>query len=233
MVYPDRQFHNRLTTTSYDNAAQGNPDPTTVNLATASTYTVTNLASPPPLLFTSSEASNAIGGDRDQTNGQVGAGELLHIGGAAGRTRATAYDDLAETAYAPVNGPLARPVTSLTPVGFSFDGTYTPLSVADAADAIDALDGAAPDDLPPGALPGGFFSWLKKRGGHQEGGQRGRRVGGQVCDRVWAKSIYVGLQYVIDGVVHVVKQVVHDIEDIAMSRSARSLWRWARTSTRR
>ncbi|MEZ4559666.1 MAG: hypothetical protein R2854_25045 [Caldilineaceae bacterium] len=59
VVYPDREFHNRLTTTSYDNAAQGNPDPTTVNLATASTYTVTNLASPPPLLFTSSEASGA------------------------------------------------------------------------------------------------------------------------------------------------------------------------------
>ncbi|MEZ4716787.1 MAG: hypothetical protein R2851_11970 [Caldilineaceae bacterium] len=223
VVYPDREFHNRLTTTTYDNAAQGNPDPTTVNLATASTYTVTNLASPPPLLFTSSEASGAQSAATAiqtmvksvQANSSALAARAAS--GAPSVTQYLAYDDLAGAAYAPVNGPVTRPVAPLTPVGFSFDGTYTPLSVADAADAIDALDGAAPDDLPPGALPGGFFSWLKKA--WEAIKKAVKEAAGSVAKFVISvgKSIYVGLQYVIDGVVHVVKQVVHDIEDIAIA----------------
>ena len=51
VVYPDRTFHNRLGTTHYD-AASPSPDPTKINLATASTYTVTNLSAPPPPLYT-------------------------------------------------------------------------------------------------------------------------------------------------------------------------------------
>lgn len=53
VVYPDREFHNRLTTTHYNTQYDTglSPDPTKINLATASTYTVTNLNSPPPLLY--------------------------------------------------------------------------------------------------------------------------------------------------------------------------------------
>ena len=48
VVYPDREFHNRLATTHYDNTSPS-PDPTKINLATASTYTVTDLDRAAPL----------------------------------------------------------------------------------------------------------------------------------------------------------------------------------------
>ena len=51
VVYPDREFHARLATTHYDSTSPS-PDPTQINLATASTYTVTGLSGPPPLLYT-------------------------------------------------------------------------------------------------------------------------------------------------------------------------------------
>lgn len=51
VVYPDREFHARLATTHYDSTSPS-PDPTQINLARATTYTVTNLSVPPPLLYT-------------------------------------------------------------------------------------------------------------------------------------------------------------------------------------
>ncbi len=162
VVYPDREFHNRLATTHY--ASSTNPDPTRINLATATTYDVTQLTSPPTLFTQNDQLEQQKAAAAAQVIQQMTASVAYHKGVTPGPTRrlrgsadtpplpfATkylAYADLGGAAYGPVNTPANRLVTATAPTGFSIelnaDNTITAqpnLAVADAADAIDALNG--------------------------------------------------------------------------------------------
>ncbi len=217
VVYPDREFHGRLTTT-HANAASPSPDPTRINLATATTYDVTNLTNPPTLFAQNEQAqASAAAGAVSQLTTAVG-----YQPGAvtADRRRARAatpaansylaYTDLPGAAYGPVNTPANRAVSALAVAGFtgfSYDGAaVTPLSVADAANAIDALQGQTL------AAPGSFWGalsalWDKIKSGAAEIGQIVVSIG---------KDIYAGLKYIEAGVEKVLRQVLHDIEDVAI-----------------
>jgi hypothetical protein len=216
LIYPDREFHNRLSTT-HANPASTSPDPTRINLATATTYDVTNLTNPPRLFAANEQAgASAAATAIQQMTAAVG-----HQSGAttARRRRLSAtgsapttylaYADLPGAVYAPVSSPANRSVTTLTPMGFSFDATqvapFTQMTVYDAAAAIDALEGAEM------AAPGSFWSklrelWDKIKQGAVKVGKFIVSVG---------KDIYIGLKYVEQEVEKVLKQVVHDIEEVA------------------
>jgi outer membrane protein assembly factor BamB len=215
VVYPDREFHTRLTTTHAD-ASATNPDPTQINLATATTYDVANLTKP-PTLFASSEQAQATtaAGAVQQLTAAVGYQKgvtpaAAHAGraGAPSPNSYLAYSDLPGAAYGPVDTPANRLVTPLAMTGFSFDGaTVTPLSVADAANAIDALAGQAP------AEPGSVFSWLRKL---WEKIKSGAAKVVQIVVSV-GKEIYLGLKYVEASVTKVLRQALRDIEDVAIA----------------
>ena len=122
-----------------------------------------------------------------------------------------AYADLAGAFYAPVSTPANRAVTVLTTTGFSFDATsttpFTPMSVVDAANAIDALVSA---ELP---APGSILSklrelWDKIKSGAATVARFVVSVG---------KDIYIGLQYIEDGVENVLRQALHAIADFAIA----------------
>ncbi len=163
VVYPDREFHNRLATTHYASGST-NPDPTRINLATATTYDVNNLTSPPTLFTQNDQLEQQKAQAAAQVIQQMTASVGYQKGVTPGPTRRLrssadtpplpfttkylAYADLAGAAYGPVNLPAKRAVTVLAPTGFSIevnaDNTITAqpnLAVADAADAIDALNG--------------------------------------------------------------------------------------------
>jgi hypothetical protein len=163
VVYPDREFHNRLATTHYASGST-NPDPTRINLATATTYDVTQLTSPPTLFNQNDQLEQQKAQAAAQVIQQMTASVGYQKGvtpGPARRLRSSAdtpplpfttkylaYADLAGAAYGPVNLPANRLVTATAPTGFSIeinaDNTITAqpnLAVADAADAIDALNG--------------------------------------------------------------------------------------------
>jgi len=217
MVYPDRAFHNRLTTTHYDNSAT-NPDPTRINLATATTYDVTNLTSPPTLFAASEQpqAAAAAGAVQQMANAvgyQQGVTPGAARGGRAASNNYLAYADLAGAAYGPVNTPANRLVTALAApgfTGFAFDGasfTVTPLSVADAANAIDALTGQT------AAAPGSFWSRLREL---WEKIKSGVAAVAKIVVSI-GKDIYLGLQYIENGIVQVLRQALRDIEDVAIA----------------
>lgn len=215
VIYPDRAFHDRLTTTHADpNVAS--PDPTRVNLATATTYDIANLANP-PLLFAASEQQQA----------GVAAGAVSQLTASAAyqqgitpaptprspaapptSTNYLAYADLSGAAYGPLNTPANRLVTGAAAIGFSCDGaTFVSMPVAEAADAIDALVGEEP------AAPGSFWSklrelWDKIKAGAAKVARFVVSVG---------KDIYAGLQYIENGVAKVLRQALHDIEDVAIA----------------
>lgn len=216
LIYPDREFHNRLSTT-HANPASTSPDPTRINLATATTYDVTNLSNPPRLFAANeqvgaSAAASAIQQMTAAVRHQSGATTARRRAvSATGSATATylAYADLPGAVYAPVSSPANRAVTTLTPIGFSFDATqsapFTQMTVYDAAAAIDALEGAQM------AAPGSFWSklrelWEKIKQGVVKVGKFIVSVG---------KDIYIGLKYIEQEVEKVVKQVVHDIEEVA------------------
>jgi outer membrane protein assembly factor BamB len=220
VIYPDRAFHNRLTTTHYDNSST-NPDPTRINLATATTYDVTNLTSPPTLFAASEQPqANAAAGAVQQMANAVGYPQGVTPGtarrgraGAAASSSYLAYGDLAGAAYGSVNTPANRLVTALANpgfTGFAYDGaafTVTPLSVADAANAIDALAGQT------AAAPGSFWSrlralWEKIKSGVATVAKIVVSIG---------RDIYLGLQYIENGIVQVLRQALRDIEDVAIA----------------
>ena len=217
VVYPDREFHSRLTTTHAD-AASTNPDPTRINLATATTYDVNNLTNPPTLFAQNEQAqAGAAAGAVKQLTTAVGYPSGVTTNGRQPARAAAppansylAYSDLPGAAYGPVNTPANRVVSALAVAGFTgftYDGTsVTPLSVVDAANAIDALQGQAL------AAPGSFWTalgelWDKIKSGAAKIGQIVVSIG---------KDIYAGLKYIEAGVEKVLRQVLHDIEDVAI-----------------
>ena len=120
VVYPDREFHNRLATTHYDNTSPS-PDPTKINLATASTYTVTDLSAPPPLLYgtpAQQGAAQAVAPVVQQFAQRVSypTGAVAAAARALGAAAASPYlaGTFAGAFYAPVSAPADR---SVTPAG--------------------------------------------------------------------------------------------------------------------
>jgi len=227
VVYPDREFHNRLATTHYATNSPS-PDPTRINLATATTYDVTNLTSPPTLFAANEQpqASAAAGAVQQMANA-VGFQQGV-TPGAARRGQATAtasynylaYGDLAGAAYGPVNTPANRLVTALAApgfTGFAYDGasfTVTPLSVADAANTIDGLAGA-PVQLAGdvGPTQRSLGSWLHRL--WEKIKQKLATVAKIVVSI--GRDIYLGLQYVEDGLTKVLRVVLRKIEDFVIA----------------
>ena len=218
VVYPDREFHNRLATTHYESTA--NPDPTRINLATAAPYDTGNLTNPPPL-FSGSEqpqatAAAAVTSKLTSAVGYQSGGTTTSARALAATTAATtaaagaylAYDDLTGAAYSPVATPANRAVVPTASTGLSFDGaTMTELTPATAAAAIDALEGT------PEELPGSFVSWLR---GLWDDIKSGVTKVEQIVISV-GRDIYIGLKYIANGVVKVLRQALRDIVDVAIA----------------
>lgn len=152
VVYPDREFHARVTTAvavtttdpDYDN-------PNVLNLQTAQNYSA-------GALFTSAEAGtgqpkniadaiHAMSTSVAISGGGTSAaqGSAPPLGASAGKY--LAYSDLPGGGYTPVNVAASRPALVLQPVGLSYqDGlngspSFTKVAHADAAHFIDTLDG--------------------------------------------------------------------------------------------
>jgi len=222
VVYPDREFHDRLMT-AHANAADDDPDK--VNLATATSYDNKPL-------FTSQE-------QQTQTPSQV-AGAIQQMGGASGlngsgvRTsgvrlaasaaKYTAYADLVGQHYFPFNVPASRPAAVANALGLSFIGEegsgLSFSSAAEAALAIDALPGQVwtSDTAIAGApLLGGWFSdfwdWIKKN------------IDG-VVNKIThiivsvAEEVYVGIRLIVNGVAKVFRAIIHTIEDVCKTIGA-------------
>ena len=218
VVYPDRAFHTRLATT---HAAPNttNPDPTRINLSTATTYDVTNLTAPPTLFAANQQAQAGAAATAVQQlttavsfqSGVTPAAARSSRAGVPSAGSYLAYDDLAGAAFGPVNTPANRFVSVLAVdgfTGFQFDGsTTTPLSVVDAANAIDALAG---DAL---AAPGSVLGWLRAL---WDKIKSGAAAVVQIVISV-GKELYLGLQYIENSVTKVLRQVLRDVEDVAIA----------------
>lgn len=218
VVYPDRAFHARLATT---HAAPNttNPDPTRINLSTATTYDVANLKNPPALFAANEQGqAGAAATAVQQLTTAVGfqpgvtpAAARRARAGAPSAGNYLAYADLVGAAFGPVNTPANRSVLALAVdgfTGFQYDGaTTTPLSVVDAANAIDALAG---DAL---AAPGSVFGWLRAL---WDKIKSGAAAVVQIVISV-GKELYLGLQYIEDSVTKVLRQVLRDVEDVAIA----------------
>ena len=214
VVYPDREFHSRLTTAHYESTA--NPDPTRINLATAAPYDTGNLTNPPPL-FSSGEQSQAtvaaaVTSKLTTAVGYQSGGTPALSRSMAATTAAAgaylAYDDLTGAAYSPVATPANRAVIPTASGGFSFDGTtMVELTPATAAEAIDALDGSAEE------LPGSFISWLR---GLWDDIKKGVSKVAHIVVSI-GRDIYAGIKYVVDGVVKVLRVALRDIVDVAIA----------------
>jgi hypothetical protein len=144
--------------------------------------------------------------------------------GAATPAKFLAYADLPGAAYFPVNIPAARRPAIAAPLGLSLtqadltvyspSGTFATLPVADAAQAIDGLEGR---DYTPTLLQlGGFFDWL---GQLWDDIKTGVAKVVQVIVSV-ADDIYVGFQFFKDGVLQVVRHLIRDIADVAATIGA-------------
>jgi len=216
VVYPDRAFHGRLATT-HATPNSANPDPTRINLATASTYDVSKLTNPPPLFAANEQAqAGAAATAVQQLTTAVGyksGGAPASIGrtGTPAPGSYLAYADAVGAAYAPANTPANRLVAALAVdgfTGFQFDGaTTTLLPVADAAATIDALAG---DSL---AAPGSVFGWLRAL---WDKIKDGAAAVAKIVISV-GKELYLGLQYIENGVAKVLRQVLRTVEDVAIA----------------
>jgi hypothetical protein len=138
-----------------------------------------------------------------------------------------AYADMPGAAYSPVNTPTVRPVAVVQPAGFSFssDATHsvppnlTSLAPADAAAAIDALQGVpweqsphAPTHVRAAAAQGlrvgnwwtDFWNWLTG-------------VVAEITHIIVsiAEEVYVGIRLIVQGIAYVFQQIIHVIEEVA------------------
>jgi hypothetical protein len=228
VVYPDREFHGRLATTHY--AASASPDPTKINLATASTYSVSNLSAPPPLLYNTQKqqgGAQAVAPVIQQfaqnvsySSGSAAAGGRgLRRGGADSPYLAGVF---AGAFYAPVSAPADREITPLGALGFRLDFSsyqtgggapvYTALAVADAANVIDGFAGLAPAGL-TGAGPRAVGSWWRDLWDDIKSGAA------KVVDFAVSvgREIYWGLKYVVQGAEYVLRQALKVVEEVAVA----------------
>ncbi|MCS5692752.1 PQQ-binding-like beta-propeller repeat protein [Cyanobium sp. FGCU-6] len=240
VIYPDREFHQRLATTHYDTTTS--PDPTTINLATASTYTVTNLNQPPPALYNTPAqqqgaqavapavqqfaSSVAYPGAAAQGAAPAAAGRVPFRDAAAAPTEVSEHilplaprrylaDACTGAFYAPASSPAPRQVAAAAATGFSIDFSafhnqsgppiYTPLSVADAANSIDALSGTSE------IATASFGSWWSYLWHAIE--KEGAKVAHVVVSV--GREIYLGLKLWWKDTEQVFRHIIHSIEDVA------------------
>lgn len=231
VVYPDREFHQRLADPKADpnGQQQDEIDPTRVNLSTAEDF------SDGPLCDSQHQAESTAQAIQQTwatvQHGDVGASAAQasqrrpspppHVRDRASQPRAfeslspadkyVAYGDLPGVAYFAVDTPATRPAAIVATTGFELDDdhNFTPLSVADAAASIDALEGeeVLPTLLASAAV-GGFLKDLWKKI---------KSLGAAIKKVVVSigREVYAGFQYLEQGVLKVVRAVVHTIDDIA------------------
>jgi outer membrane protein assembly factor BamB len=221
VAYPDAEFHQRLAATVHDPTSD---DPTTINLATARDYTnAPHNASGGTSLFSASEQpraaqvataiktmSTAAGLD-GPTVGRAPAVK----GSAARADKYVAYPgDLPGTDYFPTDRSALRSISTPTPTAFSLnpDGSaneFSSLAVTDAAIAIDQLEGR--DGMSALLQVGGISDWFKHL---WDDIKKGFAKVTQFIVSV-ARDIYVGIQYVVNGITYAVKQIIRGIDDVA------------------
>jgi outer membrane protein assembly factor BamB len=223
VIYPDREFHGRLSTTN----ASGAGDPRTIDLASATPY-----ADATKPLFDADQA-HAVAGAVQQALKGVGMGATVPPAGAgdpardalagasvAGRHAAAhvaradapgryvALPDLTGLSYFPADTPSTRTAVIATPIGMALtsDGSFTAMPAAKAAEAIDGLGAGL------GASVGGVFDDFKQLWASVKAGEA--KVARVVISV--ANDVYLGIEYkLIDGVSRVFNQVVRDVEDVA------------------
>lgn len=203
-VIPDAAFHQRLAQTT----ATGSADPNQIDLVSATDYQ----GKP---LFAADEKDQA--GQAaiavTQLTGSTGIGAPSNLQAKAGDAdaRYLTYPDTPGLDYSPVAVPVDRSVDSLDMAGIHLAaGGAVSVSPAQAASLLDEMSGTAD------TLPGSFLSTL--RAAWHEIKTTAAKVE-QVVISV-AKDVLAGIQYVVDGVVKVVKVVVRDIKDAAAAAGA-------------
>jgi len=206
VIYPDQEFHARLPNMTAD---PNNDDPGTINLATGTNYGGTKV-------FTDQTQAQAVANAVKTASSRLGlgggtGGVLAEAAAGAAEQPFIAYADLPGVRYFAANTPATRQPVSQGTLGLSLNqnGTneFVVMEFAAAAAAIDALEGV-PDPALLGLSLGSWFSHIW----HDI--KRGVAKVAKVVVSV-ANSIYIGLTYVVNGVTHVVRQVVNDIEDVA------------------
>jgi outer membrane protein assembly factor BamB len=204
VIYPDREFHGRLSTTN----ASGAGDPRTIDLATAAPYSAG--AGP---LFDAGQA-HAVAGAVQQAMKGVGMGGVVVPAGARATAAAdpaprryVALPDLTGLSYFPADTPSTRTAPVAAPIGVALasDGALTSMSAAQAAEAIDGLGAGLEAGL------GGIFDdfqdlWTRVKVGEA-------KVARVVISV--ANEVYLGIEYELDEAGQVFRQVVHDLEDVA------------------
>lgn len=199
VIFPDEAFHSRLPSMTADPT---NDAPSTINLATGTAYGGTS-----PLLSQSQAQSAAqqIGAVTSAIG--LGGGSTATPAVAGSSRRFKAYPDMVGYLHYSANVPATRTVTPQGSYGLSLDAsnTFTAMTPADAAALIDQLEGDVLDEV--GSQLGGFFSdlWHDIKSGIAKVEKAIVSVG---------NAISVGLTYVVNGVKHVFRQVVRDIEDV-------------------
>lgn len=247
VVYPDREFHERLTNPVADPDAGDDGDPTTVNLATTKDFAnhplcdtadqATSTANAVNHTWSAVQSQNAstLGAPHCYAGAQMSAkrraprprpsrrrgprgGRLTtaplskYVAYPAGGGNGSGPPPTSGMAYFAEDVLSTRPATVTTPTGFQLDDTHTfaPLTVAEATTTIDQLEGTdvTPTLLAADQTIAGFFKdlWDKVK-------SLANKIKKVVVSI--GREIYVGLQYVEEGVNKVIRAVVRTVEDVA------------------
>jgi hypothetical protein len=227
VIYPDREFHARVTTAQATNSTDDNPD--AINLHAAQNYAGTSL-------FTDQEKSqnqpqNVAGAIQTMTNAVrvAGGGPPPSRPGRSGQRRAAAatgkylaYDNLPGAGYFATNTPATRPAMVRQPAGLSYadddsgQASFSTLAHADATAAIDALDGQdwtqselARPLVGKKSIFRSFWDFLKK-------------AAAKITHIVISigKEIYAGLRFIFNGVAYFFKHPLQALEDVVAAIGA-------------
>jgi hypothetical protein len=248
IVSPDREFHNRIATAHATDASQhGADDPTRVNLQITQKYGPLQKggSNSGAVLFTDAQkqqnqpqqVASAI---QTMTRSIGVAGSANNVKAATWSLQATspnskyiAYSDLPGSQFSPVNTAAVRSVTVVQPVGLSYSrdnaGSQPPSfanhAPAEATLAIDALDGQdwhTSQYATPRVLAAA---------------QAGTLHLGNWWDDFWgfvkstavtithvivsvAEDIYAGIRFIVNGVAHVFRAVIADLESAVSAMGA-------------
>ncbi|MGB5935143.1 MAG: PQQ-binding-like beta-propeller repeat protein, partial [Ornithinimicrobium sp.] len=212
IIYPDREFHGRLTETQAepDGGEEDLNDPQRVNLSTAKDFKGAHLCDPKTQQAEHTKTAVL------ETTTAVGLGAL---GTPLGQLKSQPEQGLGKyVAYATTPGVASlgtnTPAYLLTDIkkttGFVLgQDDVTVLSAVEAAAAVDGLTG---EEVDPGSLGavevGGFFKNLW----HfiHSLGDKIKKIAVSI-----GKAVYAGIQFVVDGVEKVVRVAIRTISDIA------------------
>jgi hypothetical protein len=235
VVVPDAEFHTRLSTTHATTQDPSVDHPNQINLQNVSDYpTYSNgVEQPGAPLFTADEQTNGTtqgaANSISNTMGAIGGGASIRQRLAAKR-RALGLKDMPNRygvdgytlpgmTYQAANTPADRSVTPppSTAQSFTFiNSSYTSMFHTDATAAIDALGiadaAAARSGFSPDGMRAPQFNLVKHL---KDAWKDIKKAGTTVTHAIIsaAKDLYIGIRYVVNGIVNVVKAVVQDVED--------------------